>query len=100
MAFADNKRFVIERVLAKAEVVRDEAFVKVASLEFECKHLAWSVVDSANEMLGRALSNKEALHPSWPCEGKIGRCEEGTDVGTEAKGCSSTSFNKGKDVSG
>ena len=61
MAFADSKRLVAEWALAETEVVRDKTLVKAASLKSERKCLAQSITDSADEMLGRALSKKEGL---------------------------------------
>ena len=40
MAFVDSKRLAVERMLAEAEAVRDEALAKAASLKSERKRLA------------------------------------------------------------
>ena len=61
MAFANSKRIITKWALAKAKVV-DDALATVAFLESECKRLARSVPDSANEILRWAFSDKEVLH--------------------------------------
>ena len=61
MAFAESKCLVVEHALAEAEIVRDEALIKVVSLNFECKFLAQSIVDSVDKMLSQSLKEKKVL---------------------------------------
>ena len=101
MAFAESKCLVVEHALAEAEIVRDEALIKVVSLNFECKLLAQSIVDSVDKMLSQSFKEKKGVaRRVGLVDGEISRIGEGVDVVVQGKGCSSTGFDRGEDASG